>query len=395
MLLLSMICTNQIMAQGGNTGMGGSDDPTVSLTEKIIGLEKKNDAFNVYINYAFGGQTRPEGSSWHSAFVGKQLRLEFKGNLTEKLYYRFLHRLNSNNTARSEDNFAKATDVMMVGYKLSNHWNVQAGKLCQTWGGYEFDENPIYIYRYTNFTGSIDCFVSGASVAWHPNSKHEWVLGIYNSYNDKFGIEYGNGAHTITADGRTKEMLKANVLPLTYILNWNGCLLDGKLTTKWAVGVKTIADKKYAKMITLGQKLNLKNLQWYVDYMASFEDVDHLRIVSNELKVIPDYQNNTYFENVVYHSVISKVNWQFAKQCNLMAKGAFEVAHFPIMNQQKASRHGWSYMASLEYFPIKQQDWRVFLAYNGQNHRYNNMPEKISKYNHRIELGMIARLKLY
>ena len=37
---------------GANTGMGGSDGNYASLAEKVANLEKKNDAFNVYFNYA-------------------------------------------------------------------------------------------------------------------------------------------------------------------------------------------------------------------------------------------------------------------------------------------------------------------------------------------------------
>lgn len=39
-------------AQGNNTGMGGDHEGCTSLAERVLKLEKKNDAFNVYINYA-------------------------------------------------------------------------------------------------------------------------------------------------------------------------------------------------------------------------------------------------------------------------------------------------------------------------------------------------------
>ena len=37
-------------AQGNNTGMGGDHEGCTSLAERVLKLEKKNDAFNVYIN---------------------------------------------------------------------------------------------------------------------------------------------------------------------------------------------------------------------------------------------------------------------------------------------------------------------------------------------------------
>ena len=39
-------------AQGGNTRMGGSDGDIQSIAERVTNIEKKNDAFNVYFNYA-------------------------------------------------------------------------------------------------------------------------------------------------------------------------------------------------------------------------------------------------------------------------------------------------------------------------------------------------------
>ena len=40
------------LAQGNNTGMGGEDDETPSIAERVLKLEKKTDAFNLYLNFA-------------------------------------------------------------------------------------------------------------------------------------------------------------------------------------------------------------------------------------------------------------------------------------------------------------------------------------------------------
>ena len=80
-------------AQGNNTGMGGSHDGYTSLAERVLKLEKKSDAFNVYLNYAASFQASDESSEWTSSFKNKQARIEFAGNITPKLSYRFRHRL--------------------------------------------------------------------------------------------------------------------------------------------------------------------------------------------------------------------------------------------------------------------------------------------------------------
>ncbi|WP_429767230.1 porin, partial [Isoptericola nanjingensis] len=91
-------------------------------------------------------RTLEQGDGWETGFANKELRLEIKGNLTDKLFYRLRHRLNKANNAKGEDNFAKATDIMMVGYNFSDKLSLMAGKMTQIWGGYEYDENPMHVY---------------------------------------------------------------------------------------------------------------------------------------------------------------------------------------------------------------------------------------------------------
>ena len=93
-------------AQGGNTRMGGSDGDIQSIAERVTNIEKKNDAFNVYFNYAASAQAEHNSLSddWTTKIANKQFRLEIKGNLTDKLYYRLRHRMNKATDAKGEDN---------------------------------------------------------------------------------------------------------------------------------------------------------------------------------------------------------------------------------------------------------------------------------------------------
>ena len=65
---------------GANIGMGGSEGNYASLAEKVANLEKKNDAFNVYFNYAASFRTERDSRSnnWNAGFANKQLSLEIK-----------------------------------------------------------------------------------------------------------------------------------------------------------------------------------------------------------------------------------------------------------------------------------------------------------------------------
>lgn len=398
MMFAALAMTMGANAQGNNIGMGGGDGDIQSIHERITKLEKKNDMFNLYFNYAASFQAEHNSLSdeWGTKFANKQLRIEIKGNLTDKLYYRLRHRLNKATDAKGEDNFAKATDIMMVGYNFNDKLSISGGKMCQIWGGFEFDENPMYIYQYSDMVDNMDNFMAGVTVSYKPIPTQEIAVEISNSYNGKFADEYGDEAVVVNND--EAHALQKSKNPLTYIINWNGSFFDGKLNTRWAWGLQTQAKGKYSRMLTLGQQLNLPKFQWYFDYMGAFDDLDRLKIASNELRdafVGGDAPGNVYLGKVHYNSFITKANWQFAPSWNLMLKGMYETASVTKMEQFKNYRKSFGYMGSIEYYPAKQQDFRLFLAYVGRKFDYSTKCGLKDYNTDRIELGFMYRIKAY
>ena len=400
MMFAALAMTMGANAQGNNIGMGGGDGDIQSIHERITKLEKKNDMFNLYFNYAASFQAEHNSLSdeWGTKFANKQLRIEIKGNLTDKLYYRLRHRLNKATDAKGEDNFAKATDIMMVGYNFNDKLSISGGKMCQIWGGFEFDENPMYIYQYSDMVDYMDNFMAGVTVSYKPIPTQEIAVEISNSYNGKFADEYGDEAVVVNND--EAQALQKSKNPLTYIINWNGSFFDGKLNTRWAWGLQTQAKGKYSRMLTLGQQLNLPKFQWYFDYMGAFDDLDRLKIATNELggalvDADGDALGNAYFGKVHYNSFITKANWQFAPSWNLMLKGMYETASVTKMEQFKNYRKSFGYMGSIEYYPAKQQDFRLFLAYVGRKFDYSTKCGLKDYNTDRIELGFMYRIKAY
>lgn len=399
MMFAALAMTMGANAQGNNIGMGGGDGDIQSIHERITKLEKKNDMFNLYFNYAASFQAEHNSLSdeWGTKFANKQLRIEIKGNLTDKLYYRLRHRLNKATDAKGEDNFAKATDIMMVGYNFNDKLSISGGKMCQIWGGFEFDENPMYIYQYSDMVDYMDNFMAGVTVSYKPIPTQEIAVEISNSYNGKFADEYGDEAVVVNND--EAHALQKSKNPLTYIINWNGSFFDGKLNTRWAWGLQTQAKGKYSRMLTLGQQLNLPKFQWYFDYMGAFDDLDRLKIATNELRDAFDGGDgdagNVYLGKVHYNSFITKANWQFAPSWNLMLKGMYETASVTKMEAFKNYRKSFGYMGSIEYYPAKQQDFRLFLAYVGRKYDYSTKCGLKDYNTDRIELGFMYRIKAY
>lgn len=380
-----------------NHGYGGDDGHFKSLAEEVTKLKKSSDMFNVYLNTAASVQVETDNEhEWSTGFKNKHLRLEIKGNLTDKLYYRFCYRMTNSNVARSEDNFARSTDVVMIGYRFSDKFSVEAGKIFQPFGGYEVDENPIYIYDYSDLTGGLECYLGGVVVNYKPVPTQEIVVGVTNAHNDKFADVYGDNSLAIEGDGTQNRILEKTRIPLGYSLGWNGSFLNNRLLTRWSWGIEGEARHKYSRMLILGQKLNLDRLQWYFDYMYQNDGLDRFGLASREVRdFFPAVGGEVWMSDVNYTSFITKLNWQFAPQWNLMLKGMYETASVTKVDRFKDFRKSYGYVGSVEYYPVNSQDFRVFLAYVGRKVTYKD-GVGLDKYNtNRIELGFKYRIKAY
>ncbi len=320
-----------------NHGYGGDDGHFKSLAEEVTKLKKSNDMFNVYLNTAASAQVETDNEhEWSTGFKNKHLRLEIKGNLTDKLYYRFCYRMTNSNVARSEDNFARSTDVVMIGYRFSDKFSVEAGKIFQPLGGYEVDENPIYIYEYSDLTGGLECYLGGVVVNYKPIPTQEFVVGVTNAHNDKFADVYGDNSLAIEGDGTQNRILEKTRIPLGYSLGWNGSFLNNRLLTRWSWGIEGEARHKYSRMLILGQKLNLDRLQSNFDYMYQNDGLDRFGLASREVRdFFPAVGGEVWMSDVHYTSFITKLNWQFAPQWNLMLKGMYETASVTKVDRYK------------------------------------------------------------
>ena len=397
LLCCCLLALSVSMNAQDNHGYGGDDGHFKSLAEEVTKLKKSNDMFNVYLNTAASAQVETDNEhEWSTGFKNKHLRLEIKGNLTDKLYYRFCYRMTNSNVARSEDNFARSTDVVMIGYRFSDKFSVEAGKIFQPFGGYEVDENPIYIYEYSDLTGGLECYLGGVVVNYKPIPTQEIVVGVTNAHNDKFADVYGDNSLAIEGDGTQNRILEKTRIPLGYSLGWNGSFLNNRLLTRWSWGIEGEARHKYSRMLILGQKLNLDRLQWYFDYMYQNDGLDRFGLASREVRdFFPAVGGEVWMSDVHYTSFITKLNWQFAPQWDLMLKGMYETASVTKVDRFKDFRKSYGYVGSVEYYPVKSQDFRVFLAYVGRKVTYKD-GVGLDKYNtNRIELGFKYRIKAY
>lgn len=334
--------------------------------------------FNMYFNFQSSFDLeKVKDQDMTAQFKARQLRLEVRGDITDRIFYRFRHRLNKSNAATSLDNLAKATDMLYAGFRLDDKWTLTAGKMCQAWGGFEFDLNPMNIYEYSDFVDHMDNFMLGAMITYAPNKNHEFNFQITDVRNDKFADIYGTATNTINAS-------KA---PLTYIFNWNGNLFDNLIQTRWGGGLQSEADGYNNWMLMLGTKLNLPKFQVFFDYMMANEQLDRLAYTP----LSKDSNNNILaIKDTKYNSFVLKAEYQPIPQLNIFAQGLYETAKNDLTDNKMT---GIGYFAGVEYLPFEKQDLRFFLAYIGRS-RENKLTNVTTDTN-RVSIGLMYRIKAF
>ncbi|MBS9767043.1 MAG: OprO/OprP family phosphate-selective porin [Flavobacteriaceae bacterium] len=344
-----------------------------SISERLNLIEKKSDKFNVFFNFQSSfDAVKEKDVDLQTAFKARQLRLEFRGKISDKLSYRFRHRLNKSNAGQTLDNLAKATDLMYMTYQATDKFALTVGKQCQMWGGFEFDLNPMNIYEYSDFIENMDNFMLGVNFGFQLAPNHELNVQITDTRNSTFNKIYGS-----LRDKDGKAIVASNS-PLTYIVNWNGCLLDGMLQTRWAYGIETQAKDKYSKMLTLGTKLNLEKFQVAFDYMRADQDIDRL-----------NYASGRNAMDVTYNSFITKLEYQPADQWNVFAKYMYETGAIKDVDKNRKSQ---GYFVGVEHLPFKGEDCRFFLTYVGRSYDVFGVEAPSTN---RVSIGMMYRIKAF
>ena len=349
----------------------------VALAFAAISARAQDNRFNLYFDTAASFQLDNSEGPLQGAFRARNLRVDVQGAFGDHLTYRVRQRLNASSAPASWEYFSRATDFMWIGWKFNDLFTLTAGKMCQALGGYDYDENPLYIYQYCDQLNAMEIFYAGVALAWYPVKGQEIIFNVTNSYNNRFSQEYPGGA--ILTDGTQAQ---ASDVPLSYLVNWNGHL--GSIETRWGGGVMNLAKGYNNYIFFMGQKLSLPNFQIYLDLGWSLEEIDRLKIASNEL-------GNGFQKDVTYTSAVIKSNWQFSPGWNLMTKLMYDGASVP---EHRHYRKALGYAGALEYYPIGGQDLRFFLAYIGHKAWYT-LDTLQDPGTGRMEIGFMYRIKAY
>lgn len=340
--------------------------------KSIIPVDKQSRVsnFSIIANQQYAFRSDFENEEYlGSHFRMEQFRLEMRGWVTEKVFFRFRHRYTSSFEPQTMDKIVKGVDMAFVNFKLgdANKWELQAGKFCLDWGGIEFDLNPIDIYEYSDIIEMADNFMSGVGLKYNVNSGNYIGFQLYNSRTQTYEEIYGEDSVI------SKAKIEASKAPLGGVITWRGSLLDGKLITLWSYSLTNEASGIYKNYLALGQQVNLNNLTIAYDFKISNEDLDRTGIISQE---IPRDDYGYVLRNTMYYSHWLQADWQFIPKWHACFVGMIDQANWqdnedPTKNTDRI-RTAFGYIPTLEYHPYEDINLKFFVGYVGRVYRYSD-----------------------
>ncbi|KAF5278675.1 hypothetical protein FQR65_LT15593 [Abscondita terminalis] len=134
------------------------------------------------------------------------------------------------------DNSSQALDIASIEYKFGKKrdWSVAIGKQSAMVGSYEFENNPIYEFMFTDYVDRIlNLFVVGGKLAYNVNPDHSFHLQLYNTVNNTFDT------HLMNNDFVMGDLKRAKA-PVGGYFTWVGSFADQRLQTKWSYNLLSL-----------------------------------------------------------------------------------------------------------------------------------------------------------
>lgn len=301
-------------------------------------------------------------------FANEQFRLEIKGKVHDKVYFRFRDRYTRAQTSESIDNISRSVDLAFIRVDVSNKLSISAGKMCADWGAIEFDMNPIDIYEYSDIIEYADNFLTGVGFSYQVNKQHQLTLQVLDSRTKTFNELYG-----------PQPRLEESKAPLAFVANWRGSFAGGKFNTIWSYALHneardTVSDKAtMMNYIALGNQLKLGKFTVEYDYKWSDEELDRTGIVS---ETVPDNLYPFALRKTVYIGHWLHLYYRVNPKINLAFVGMLDLAKYKDnIDPQKTSddiRTAWGYIPTVEYYPFQNLNLRFYANWVGRIYNYSD-----------------------
>jgi hypothetical protein len=387
-LLVLLLLPSVILAQKQERQMGDTTYYKTLIPEAKQGLLKN---VNVIANMNFAPRNEfVDGEYTKTRFRNEQFRLEIRGQVHEKVYFRFRDRYTRAQTSESVDNLSRSVDLAYLRFDLSEKFSISAGKMCADWGAWEFDWNPIDIYEYSDIVEYADNFLTGVGFTYTPSGKNQWTFQVLDSRTKSFEELYGDQPN-----------FTESKLPLAFVANWRGSLLDGKIKTIWSYSLFNEASNANMNYIALGNEFNInEKIRFIYDFKWSDEDLDRTTIVS---ETVPDNLYPFALANTLYIGHWINFRYVINPKVHLTFVGMLDIANWKNsfndpenLTGEEHIRTAYGYIPAIEYFPWSDINIKFFANWVGRVYKYSDYAKDrfgVSDYNTgRFTVGFITPL---
>ena len=386
-LLLVLLLPSILWAQKQERQMGDTTYYKTLIPEAKQGLLKSVSVI-ANMNFALRNEF-VDGEYTKTRFRNEQFRLEIRGQVHEKVYFRFRDRYTRAQTSESIDNLSRSVDLAFLRFDLSEKFSISAGKMCADWGGWEFDWNPIDIYEYSDIIEYADNFLTGVGFTYTSSARNQWTFQVLDSRTKSFEELYG-----------TQPNFTESKVPLAFVANWRGSLLDGKLKTIWSYSLFNEAENANMNYIALGNEFNFNKFRFIYDFKWSDEQLDRTGIVS---ETVPDNIYQFALANTLYIGHWINVRYILNPKVHLTFAGMLDVANWKNsfndpenLTGEEHIRTAYGYVPAIEYFPWSDINIKFFANYVGRIYKYSDYAKDrfgVSDYNTgRFTVGFITPL---
>jgi len=370
-ILLLVMLPTILLAQKQERQMGDTTFYKSLIPEAKQGL-LKNVSMIANMNFAFRNEF-VDGEYTQSRFRNEQFRLELRGQVHEKVYFRFRDRYTRAQTSESIDNLSRSVDLAFLRFDLTKQFSITAGKMCADWGAWEFDWNPIDIYEYSDIIEYADNFLTGVGFTYTASHRNQWTFQILDSRTKSFSELYGQQPNFTESKA-----------PLAFVANWRGSLFDGKFNTIWSYSLfneARDANGNGANMnyIALGNEFNLGKFRFIYDFKWSDEQLDRTGIVS---ETVPDDLYAYALANTRYIGHWTNFRYVLSPKVHLTLVAMLDIAQWknsdndPLnLTGEEHIRNAWGIVPAVEYFPWSDLNLKFFANYIGRKYDYSEYAE--------------------
>ncbi|HSC52108.1 MAG TPA: porin [Phnomibacter sp.] len=363
---------------------------TSKVYQPIISADRAKLLSNVDViaNMQFGFSNYfTDGKYDESKFALNQFRLEIKGKVHEKVYYRFRNRYTRAPDPQSQDNVNRSVDMAFIRIDATPKWNFTLGKMCADWGGYEFDFNPIEMYAYNDFIDNSDNFLTGVQAQFIASPQHTFTAQVLNSRTKTFEEIYDTIPGVVPAK-----------FPAALVGNWRGNFGNGKFTTLWSYSNFLEAKGKSMFYLALGNKYTFKKGTLIYDFKWSHQDIDRTGIISG---MVPDNIYPYAAENTEYVEHWLQLQYRFTPKWKASIVGMTSNAYWKsnpdnTPNKEDLLRTSYGIIPAVEFYPFKNLNLRFYATHIMRFYNYSDYAKNRAGYSNystgRFMLGFISPL---